>query len=170
VKFIIRLPFTLAISQSLLVRVGESEIYALPLPTVEGVVRLPVSEIQAHLSNDAPSFEYGGQMYKVQHLGAFIDAGPSVLPESGEVSLVLIKAGEHSTALVTDELLGNREIGEVRGPQVSSIAAFPALPFLAMVVWSSFWIWVHWYVPNGVNVPPAIWPRAVKTAASSRWW
>jgi len=41
VKFTIRLPFTLAISQSLLVRVGELEMYALPLPSVEGVVRLP---------------------------------------------------------------------------------------------------------------------------------
>ncbi len=122
VKFTIRLPFTLAISQSLLVRVGESEIYALPLPTVEGVVRLPVAEVQTHLKHDAPSFEYGGQLYKVQHLGAFIDAGPSVLPESGDVPVVLIKAGEHSTALVTDELLGNREIVvKSVGPQVSSI-------------------------------------------------
>ena len=122
VKFTIRLPFTLAISQSLLVRVGEGEIYALPLPTVEGVVRLPVAEVQAHLKHDAPSHEYGGQLYKVQHLGAFIDAGPSVLPESGDVPVVLIKAGEHSTALVTDELIGNREIVvKSVGPQVSSI-------------------------------------------------
>ncbi len=121
VKFVIRLPFTLAISQSLLVRVGENEIYALPLPTVEGVVRLPHAEVAAHLKQDAPSFDYGGQLYKFQHLGAFIDAGPSVLPD-GEVPVVLIKAGEHSTALVTDELLGNREIVvKSVGPQVSSI-------------------------------------------------
>lgn len=122
VKFTIRLPFTLAISQSLLVRVGENEIYALPLPTVEGVVRLPRTEVAAHLQQDMPSFNYGGQLYKVQHLGAFIDAGPSVLPETGDISLLLIKAGEHSTALVTDELIGNREIVvKSVGPQVSSI-------------------------------------------------
>jgi chemosensory pili system protein ChpA (sensor histidine kinase/response regulator) len=122
VKFTIRLPFTLAISQSLLVRVGENEVYALPLPTVEGVVRLSRAEVAAHLHNDAPSFDYGGQLYKVQHLGAFVDAEPSVLPEQGEVPLILIKAGEHSTALVTDELIGNREIVvKSVGPQVSSI-------------------------------------------------
>jgi chemosensory pili system protein ChpA (sensor histidine kinase/response regulator) len=39
-KFTIRLPFTLAITQALIVRVGD-ELYALPLPTVEGVVRVP---------------------------------------------------------------------------------------------------------------------------------
>ena len=39
-RFTIRLPFTLAISQALIVRVAE-ELFALPLATVEGVVRLP---------------------------------------------------------------------------------------------------------------------------------
>jgi chemosensory pili system protein ChpA (sensor histidine kinase/response regulator) len=122
VKFTIRLPFTLAISQSLLVRVGENEVYALPLPTVESVVRLPRADVIFHLSHDAPSFDYGGQLYKVQHLGAFIDAGLSVLPEAADVPLVLIKAGEHSAALLTDELIGNREIVvKSVGPQVSSI-------------------------------------------------
>ena len=38
-RFTIRLPFTLAISHALVVRTGE-EYYALPLPTVEGVLRL----------------------------------------------------------------------------------------------------------------------------------
>jgi chemosensory pili system protein ChpA (sensor histidine kinase/response regulator) len=123
VRFTIRLPFTLAISQSLLVRVGENEIYALPLATVEGVVRLTRAEVEAHLKHDAPSFDYGGQLYKFQHLGAFLDAGVSELPEGDvPVPVVLIKAGEHSTALVTDELIGNREIVvKSVGPQVSSI-------------------------------------------------
>ena len=38
-NFTIRLPFTLAITQALIVRTGE-EVYALPLPTVEGVARI----------------------------------------------------------------------------------------------------------------------------------
>jgi chemosensory pili system protein ChpA (sensor histidine kinase/response regulator) len=123
VRFTIRLPFTLAISQSLLVRVGENEVYALPLATVEGVVRLTREEVEAHLKHDAPSFDYGGQLYKFQHLGTFLDAGVSELPEGDvPVPVVLIKAGEHSTALITDELIGNREIVvKSVGPQVSSI-------------------------------------------------
>ena len=41
----IRLPFTLAVSHALIVRIGD-EYYALPLPTVEGVVRVPREEVQ----------------------------------------------------------------------------------------------------------------------------
>ena len=51
VKFTIRLPFTLAITQALIVRTGE-ELYALPLPSVEGVARVPRSEVQKHLAED----------------------------------------------------------------------------------------------------------------------
>ncbi len=123
VKFTIRLPFTLAVSQSLLVRVGENELYALPLPSIEGVVRLNRSEVETHLRERTSTFNYGGQIYKFQHLGNFIDAGPSQLPEGDElVPLVLVKAGEHSTALLVDEMLGNREIVvKAVGPQVAAI-------------------------------------------------
>jgi chemosensory pili system protein ChpA (sensor histidine kinase/response regulator) len=121
-RFTIRLPFTLAISQALIVRVAE-ETYALPLATVEGVVRLPRNIVARHLGKDAPLFEYGGQKYRFQHLSAFVGLGATRLPESDvSMSVVLIRAGEHSTALVTDELVGSREIVvKSLGPQVSGI-------------------------------------------------
>jgi chemosensory pili system protein ChpA (sensor histidine kinase/response regulator) len=120
--FTIRLPFTLAISQALIVRVAE-EAYALPLATVEGVVRLPRNIVARHLAKDAPPFEYGGQKYRFQQLGSFVGLGPTRLPESDvSISVVLIRAGEHSTALVTDELVGSREIVvKSLGPQISGI-------------------------------------------------
>jgi chemosensory pili system protein ChpA (sensor histidine kinase/response regulator) len=121
-RFTIRLPFTLAISQALIVRIGE-EVYALPLATVEGVVRLPKATVVRHLGKDAPPFEYGGQKYRFQQLGAFVGLGPTRLPETDvSMSVVLIRAGEHSTALVTDELVGSREIVvKSLGPQISGI-------------------------------------------------
>jgi chemosensory pili system protein ChpA (sensor histidine kinase/response regulator) len=121
-RFTIRLPFTLAISQALIVRVAE-EAYALPLATVEGVVRLPRNIVARHLGKDAPLFEYGGQKYRFQQLGAFVGMGPTRIPESEvSISVVLIRAGEHSTALVTDELIGSREIVvKSLGPQISGI-------------------------------------------------
>jgi len=121
-KFTVRLPFTLAISQALIVRVVD-ELYALPLPTVEGVVRLNRDEVQRHLDEESPSFDYGGQKYRFQHLGAFLGSGPSLLPETDvAVSVILVRAGEHSTALVTDELVGSREIVvKSVGPQISGI-------------------------------------------------
>jgi chemosensory pili system protein ChpA (sensor histidine kinase/response regulator) len=121
-RFTIRLPFTLAISQALIVRVGD-EAYALPLATVEGVVRLPRNIVARHLGKDAPLFEYGGQKYRFQQLGAFVGMGPTRIPEAEvSISVVLIRAGEHSTALVTDELIGSREIVvKSLGPQISGI-------------------------------------------------
>lgn len=121
-QFTIRLPFTLAISQALIVRVG-TEVYALPLPTVEGVVRLPKQEVIAHLAEDVPSFEYAGQRYRFQHLGAFIGGPASQLPEQDvPVPVVLVRAGESSTALVADELVGSREIVvKSVGPQIGGI-------------------------------------------------
>ncbi|HEU4531357.1 MAG TPA: response regulator, partial [Steroidobacteraceae bacterium] len=120
--FTIRLPFTLAISQALIVRVVD-ELYALPLPTVEGVVRLAKDEVMRHLHEEHPSFEYGGQKYRFQHLGAFVGGGPALLPEQDvSVPIILVRAGEHSTALVTDELVGSREIVvKSVGPQISGI-------------------------------------------------
>jgi chemosensory pili system protein ChpA (sensor histidine kinase/response regulator) len=121
-RFTIRLPFTLAISQALIVRVAE-EAYALPLATVEGVVRLPRNIVARHLGKDAPLFEYGGQKYRFQQLGTFVGLGPTRLPDADvSISVVLIRAGEHSTALVTDELVGSREIVvKSLGPQISGI-------------------------------------------------
>jgi chemosensory pili system protein ChpA (sensor histidine kinase/response regulator) len=121
-RFTIRLPFTLAISQALIVRVGE-ETYALPLATVEGVVRLPRNIVARHLGKDAPQFEYGGQKYRFQQLSTFVGLSASRLPDTdASISVVLIRAGEHSTALVTDELVGSREIVvKSLGPQISGI-------------------------------------------------
>jgi chemosensory pili system protein ChpA (sensor histidine kinase/response regulator) len=121
-RFTIRLPFTLAISQALIVRVAE-EVYALPLATVEGVVRLPRNIVMRQLIKDAPLFEYGNQKYRFQQLGAFVGLGATRLPETDvSMPVVLIRAGEHSTALVTDELVGSREIVvKSLGPQVSGI-------------------------------------------------
>jgi len=120
--FTVRLPFTLAISQALVTRAGE-ELFALPLPTVEGVVRVPRSEVQRHLAEEAASFDYGGQKYRFQHLASFVGGTPSVMPDHDvAVPVILVRAGEHSTAIVTDELIGSREIVvKTVGPQISGI-------------------------------------------------
>jgi chemosensory pili system protein ChpA (sensor histidine kinase/response regulator) len=120
--FTIRLPFTLAISHALVVRTGD-EFYALPLPTVEGVLRLSKAEVTAHLGRDAALFDYGGQKYRFQHLAVFVGLEPSSLPEQDvTIPVVLVRAGEHSTGLVADELVGSREIVvKSVGPQISGI-------------------------------------------------
>jgi chemosensory pili system protein ChpA (sensor histidine kinase/response regulator) len=120
--FTIRLPLTLAISHALVVRTGE-EYYALPLPTVEGVLRLSKAEVAAHLGRDASAFDYAGQKYRFQHLATFVGLTPSELPgQDVTIPVVLVRAGDHSTGIVADELVGSREIVvKSVGPQISSI-------------------------------------------------
>ncbi len=120
--FTIRLPLTLAISHALVVRTDE-EYYALPLPTVEGVLRLSRQEVGAHLGRDAPFFDYGGAKYRFQYLASFVGLEPAALPgQDVTIPVVLVRAGEHSTGLVADELVGSREIVvKSVGPQISSI-------------------------------------------------
>jgi chemosensory pili system protein ChpA (sensor histidine kinase/response regulator) len=121
-RFTIRLPFTLAITQALIVRVHE-EFYALPVATVEGVARLPRSEIERHLAEEHPTFEYAGQPHRFHHLASFIGGPPTVLPDTdAALPVILVRAGERSAALVTDELVGSREIVlKSVGPQLASI-------------------------------------------------
>jgi chemosensory pili system protein ChpA (sensor histidine kinase/response regulator) len=120
--FTVRLPLTLAISHALVVRTDE-EYYALPLPTVEGVLRLSKAEVSRHLGREGGLFEYGGQKYRFQHLASFVGLDPAPLPgQDVTIPVVLVRAGEHSTGLVADELVGSREIVvKSVGPQISSI-------------------------------------------------
>jgi chemosensory pili system protein ChpA (sensor histidine kinase/response regulator) len=122
-RFTIRLPFTLAITQALLVRAGE-ELYAIPLPSVEGIVRIPSRELRQYLESDAAPFVYSGQGYRFKHLGVLLGTTPAHIGDGGgpPVPVILVRAGEHSSALVTDEMLGSREVVvKSVGPQIAAV-------------------------------------------------
>ena len=59
----------------------------------------------------------------MQPLALYVGMEPSPLPEHDvTIPLVLVRAGEHSTGLVADELIGSREIVvKPVGPQISGI-------------------------------------------------
>ncbi len=108
--FSLRLPFTLAVTQALIVRTG-AELYALPLPTVEGIIRIGRGEFNERMQQAEPAIDYAGQRYFFRHLGQFLGLGPSRLPdEQDRISIILVRAGDNSTALITDEMLDSREI------------------------------------------------------------
>ncbi len=121
-SFLVRLPFTLAIAQAMIVRVND-EYYALPLTSVEGIARIPREELLAKLEQQDPSYEYGGQDYRFQYLAQYVGAEiPALSEEIPSVPVVLVRAGEYSTALIGDELLGSREVVvKSVGPQLATI-------------------------------------------------
>jgi chemosensory pili system protein ChpA (sensor histidine kinase/response regulator) len=121
-NFTVRLPFTLAITQALIVRTGD-EVYALPLPSVEGVARIPRGELENLLGQSDPVYEYGEENYSFRHLGMYLGGQAAVLPkDEAFVPVILVRAGEFSAALLTDEMLASREIVvKSVGPQLASI-------------------------------------------------
>jgi chemosensory pili system protein ChpA (sensor histidine kinase/response regulator) len=121
-NFTIRLPFTLAITQALIVRTGD-EVYALPLPTVEGVARIARADLENMLSQSDPSYEYGEQTYHFRHLGMYLGGQAAELPEDEAfVPVILVRAGENSAALLADEMIASQEIVvKSIGPQLASI-------------------------------------------------
>ncbi|HVN99863.1 MAG TPA: Hpt domain-containing protein, partial [Steroidobacteraceae bacterium] len=131
-RFTIRLPLTLAVSHALVVRTGD-EYYALPLPTIEGVVRLPREEVAAHLRSDSATFSYGEHKYRLQPLALYVGMEAAPLPETdAAIPVVLVRAGEHSTGLVADELVGSREIVvKPLGPQIASIRGISGATILS---------------------------------------
>jgi chemosensory pili system protein ChpA (sensor histidine kinase/response regulator) len=121
-NFTVRLPFTLAITQALIVRTGD-EIYALPLPTVEGVARVPRAELESLLSQEVPAFTYGEQTYQFRHLGMYLGGSAAELPrDDASVPVILVRAGDFSAALLVDEMLASREVVvKAVGPQLAAI-------------------------------------------------
>ena len=121
VTFEIRLPFTRAITQALVLRAGD-EWYALPLPAVEGVVRVPADELQRYLGPHPVPYRYGDHEYHFEHVGALVDGHAAPPTDAGSVPAILVRVGDRPTALLTDEMLGAREIVvKPLGPQLTGI-------------------------------------------------
>jgi len=108
--FTIRLPLTLAINHALLVNVGD-EIYAVPLNSIEGVVRVSGPELQQFYDSGESSYEFAGSEYDLKHLGYLLHGQQADYSRSGQLFPVLLaRAGDQSVALHVDELIGRREI------------------------------------------------------------
>jgi chemosensory pili system protein ChpA (sensor histidine kinase/response regulator) len=120
--FTLRLPLTLAVTQALIVRVG-TEVYALPLATVEGIIRIPRRELDDRMDQPDASIDYGGRAYRFHYLSEFIGLPHSRLADDVErVSVILVRAGDQLAALVTDEMQDSREIVvKAVGPQLATI-------------------------------------------------
>ena len=109
-SFILRLPYTLAVSQVLLVKAGQ-ETYALTLSGIEGVVQLSASELRDIYARQEPSYIYAAQDYKLHNLASLLQGGESCF-DNNLISypVILVHIGDQRLALQVDLSLGNKEI------------------------------------------------------------
>lgn len=123
-EFVIRLPFTVSINRALMVVLKE-ETYAIPLNTIEGIVRVSPYELEAYYAPDAPMFEYAGQPYKLFYLGKLLDRTdkPRLEGEVSALPVILARSGDQAVALQVDKVIGSREIvSKSLGPQLSDLS------------------------------------------------
>lgn len=107
----IRLPFTVSVNRALMVYSGD-DLYAIPLNTIEGIVRVSGYELEAYYAEDAPPFEYAGKTYELSYLGDLLATGqqPKLTGHSLPLPVILVRGSEHSVAVQVDALAGSREI------------------------------------------------------------
>jgi len=108
--FTIRLPYTLAVAQALIVQLA-NETYALPIPSIGGIIRVSREEFDGYLAKPTPVIDYGGVTYTFRHLGQYLGMKDLGMPQDTEsVSLILVKTEEEAVALITDKTVDSREI------------------------------------------------------------
>jgi chemosensory pili system protein ChpA (sensor histidine kinase/response regulator) len=119
--FILRLPFTLAVTQAIVVRIGEAS-YAIPMTSVQGVARISPEDLAARMAETSPSFDYNGDSYGIHDLNELLGLPSSHGSEEEQLPLLLTRAGDLRAAIRIDAVIGSREIVvKSVGPQVSSV-------------------------------------------------
>ncbi|MFO7641407.1 MAG: Hpt domain-containing protein, partial [Candidatus Competibacteraceae bacterium] len=123
-RFIIRLPFSLAVTQALLAQAGDA-IFAIPLLSIELVTRLQESEFQAYLAGEPVQHRHNNRNYPLHNLGILIGS-EQVLPfeeaKDRRPPALLFRSAEASAALQVEAVQGNQEIiVKPVNPQFNSI-------------------------------------------------
>ena len=119
-QFMVYLPLTLAVTQTVLVAAGGHQ-YALPSTMVEQVQEYKTEALAELLATG--SIEWQGNRYTLFYL-------PHLLGETGQVHLaqrynavILLRSGKHRSAILVDELTGNREVVVKNiGPQLARVS------------------------------------------------
>jgi len=119
-QFIIRLPLTLAVTQILLVRSGEST-YAIPSAMVEQVRQVKSADMNTLHSER--KIEWQDRTYPLHYLSQLLSDAEVVQENHPRNPVLLLRSGEHRIALHADELLGNQEaVVKNIGPQLARLS------------------------------------------------
>ena len=110
-RFQIRLPFTVSVNRALMVQCGDDQ-YAIPLNSIEGIVRVPATELEACYQQLPARYQYGGRGYDLRYLAQLLHgtSRQSLLGQAQPLPVLLVRAFDHQVAVQVDSLAGSREI------------------------------------------------------------
>lgn len=110
-RFQIRLPFTVSVNRALMVQCGEEQ-YAVPLNTIEGIVRVMPHELEACYQSNPPRYQFGERIYELRYLGELLNNGlpPKLIGQTQPLPVLLVHMYDQWVAVQVDALAGSREI------------------------------------------------------------
>ena len=120
VRFTLRLPQTLAVTQAVFVQIGETS-FAVPVASVSGIGRIARERFEAGDS----TYRYSGEDYSLYDLGSLVGQAAARADGQHQVPLLLVRAGDLRAAVAVDQVVGNREI--VVKPVGLQIASVPGI-------------------------------------------
>ncbi|KFI23988.1 Hpt domain-containing protein [Nitrosococcus oceani] len=120
--FTIRLPLTFTIVQALLVET-KNELFALPIISVQSVIRLDKETVDSLLASEQCLFCHENVNYRFIDLGAALGQDyPETSTSNTHYPVLLVRSGEFQAAILVDALIGSREIViKSVGPQLGAI-------------------------------------------------
>lgn len=107
VRFIMRVPLTLAITESLLVAAG-SDIFAIPIDTVVETIRVSPDDIKTVETKDAITVR--GHIIPLVRLNDIFGLPRRGIIEKKFLPVVVVQSVEKRVAILVDELMGRQEI------------------------------------------------------------
>ena len=120
-EFTVRLPFTLAVTQAILVRLGE-HLFAVPMSSVQGVARIKREDLDERLRSHDPVYSYGGDDYAIYELSGLLGYQQHRASDEDQLPLLMTKSGDQRASIRVDAVLGSREVVvKSVGPQISSV-------------------------------------------------
>ena len=123
--FTVHIPFTLAITQSLLIKCA-NDIYAVPLASIEGVVRISAHELKQKYTEKNASYHYADRDYRLCHLGSLLGiCRPQLSGADKMFPVLLVRAGDSRMAVHVEATLGNNEI--VVKPLAAQLSRLPVV-------------------------------------------
>jgi chemosensory pili system protein ChpA (sensor histidine kinase/response regulator) len=121
-RFIMRMPFSLSLAHTLLVRAGGA-VYAVPLAGIEAMARISPEDLKDYVDSGAAQVVYDDETYDLHSLGALL-GGSAPRGDSLEQWLpaMLVKSDNVKVALQVDAVIGSQEtMVKPVGPLVNSV-------------------------------------------------
>ena len=118
--FTLRLPQTLAVTQAVFVRIGETT-YAVPVASVSGIGRIS----RERFESGQGGYHYNGEDFSLYNLGTLVGQVAAKAEGQAEIPLLLVRSGDLRAAVAIDQVLGNREV--VVKPVGLQIASVPGI-------------------------------------------